>query len=248
MNYIINTNTRQLTFLDGRYYYTEDGEFVPSVTTILEAYPKEASYYMWLKSVGQDADTIRDEAGRRGSTVHAMTEAYDKGHEVSLLTEDGHLAYKVGEWAMFERYVEFTRKFSPVIKMSEQNFVNAELGYAGTIDRIMQIGGKRYLVDIKTSNTIYASYWLQLAAYRRLVEEQGVFVDYVAILWLNAKTRTNGKPGDMQGEGWQMVIKDVMDTVEDANLFEHTRTLWRAQNASQKPKKAVYNLTHQKPI
>lgn len=247
-NYIINTNTKQLTFLDGRYYWTEDGQFVPSVTTILEAYPKEASYYMWLKSVGQDADNIRDEAGRRGSTVHAMTEAYDAGAVVSLLTEEGHLGYKVGEWAMFERYVEFCNRFSPKILMSEQNFVNPDLGYAGTIDRIMEIGGKRYLVDIKTSNTIYASYWLQLAAYRRLVEEQGVFVDYVAILWLNAKTRTNGKPGDMQGEGWQMVVKEVMDTVEDANLFEHTRTLWKAQNGLQKPKKATYQFTHQKHV
>ena len=43
-NFIINTNTKQLTFLDGRYYWTEDGQFVPSVTTILEAYPKDASY------------------------------------------------------------------------------------------------------------------------------------------------------------------------------------------------------------
>ncbi len=176
-----------------------------------------------------------------------MTEAYDAGNEVSLLTSDGQLGYKVNEWAMFERYVEFCTRFEPKILLSEKNFVNPELGYAGTIDRIMQVQGKRHLVDIKTSNTIYPVYWLQLAAYRRLIEEQGVFVDYVSILWLNSKTRTNGKPGDIQGEGWQMVTKDVMDTVQDANLFEYTRTLWKAQNEQQKPKYATYKLSHIKP-
>ena len=245
-NFIINTNTKQLTFLDGRYYWTEDGQFVPSVTTILEAYPKDASYYMWLKSVGQDADAIRDEAGRRGSTVHGMTEAYDAGAEVSLLNENGQLSYKVGEWAMFERYVEFCSRFNPKIMMSEQNFVNAELGWAGTIDRVMLVDGVRILVDIKTSNTIYPVYWLQLAAYRALIEEAGIFVEQVAILWLNAKTRTNGKPGDTQGEGWQMLRKDVMETVEDLNLFNHTRQLWRAQNGSARPKQATYKLSHTK--
>jgi len=245
-NFIINTNTRQLTFLDGRYYWTEDGQFVPSVTTILEAYPKDASYYMWLKSVGQDADAIRDEAGRRGSTVHAMTEAYDAGVEVSLLTEEGHLGYKVGEWAMFERYVEFCTRFTPKIMMSEQNFVNPELGWAGTVDRVMTIGNVTMLVDIKTSNTIYPVYWLQLAAYRRLLEEAGIYVDQVAILWLNAKTRTNGKAGDIQGEGWQLLRKDVTETVDDLNLFNYTLQLWRAQNGSARPKQATYKLTHQK--
>ena len=245
-NYIINTQTKQLTFLDGRYYWTEDGQFVPSVTTILDAYPKDAGYYMWLKSVGQDADTIRDEAGRRGSTVHEMTEAYDRGAEVSLLTEDGHLGYKVSEWSMFERYVEFMQRFTPRIVMTEQNFVNAELGWAGTVDRVMTIGNVTMLVDIKTSNAIYPAYWLQLAAYRRLLEEAGIFVDQVAILWLNAKTRTNGKAGDMQGEGWQMLRKDVSDTADDLNLFVNTRALWAAQNGGAKPKQATYKLTHQK--
>jgi len=46
-------NNKQLTFLDSRFYSTEDGGFVPSVTTILEAYPKGAAYYNWLKEAGK---------------------------------------------------------------------------------------------------------------------------------------------------------------------------------------------------
>ena len=39
-NYKVDFQSKQLTFLDQRYYTTPEGGFVPSVTTILEAYPK----------------------------------------------------------------------------------------------------------------------------------------------------------------------------------------------------------------
>ncbi len=98
--FIIDLQSKQLTMLDARFYYTEHGEFVPSVTTILEAYPKDAHFYKWLKEVGTDADAIRDEAGRRGSVVHQLTEMYDNGEEVSLLNVEGNLQYKMLEWSM----------------------------------------------------------------------------------------------------------------------------------------------------
>ena len=78
-NYLIDFKSQQLTFLDSRFYTTPSGGFVPSVTTILEAYPKTYSYYQWLKEVGKDADAIRNAAGDRGSIVHKLTERYDAG-------------------------------------------------------------------------------------------------------------------------------------------------------------------------
>jgi hypothetical protein len=249
-NYIIDTQAHRITLLDARFYFDEQGKPVPSVTTILEAYPKDAGYFKWLKDAGNDADTIRDEAGRRGSIVHELTERYDRGEEVSLLTGDGWPGYKMIEWSMFERYVDFSTRFEPDHLMVEQNFVSLKLGYAGTIDRVMEVGGKCYLVDIKTSNAIYDSYWLQLAAYRELYNadrdyyDDGGYLDGVAILWLNAKTRTNGKAGDIQGVGWQMVIRE--DTTRDLELFRHTHALWLAQNKGAMPKQFTYKLTHQK--
>ena len=38
-NYFIDTNTKQITFTDNRFYTAESGNFIPSVTTILQAYP-----------------------------------------------------------------------------------------------------------------------------------------------------------------------------------------------------------------
>ena len=231
--------------LDARFYYDEGGNFVPSVTTILEAYPKDAHFFKWLKEVGSDADAIRDEAGRRGSVVHQLTEQYDNGEEVSLLNMDGNLQYKMLEWSMFERYVEFSTRFKPEIIMSEQNFVNSFLGFAGTLDRVIKMNGMTYLIDIKTSNVIHDSYWLQLAAYRELLlQNMGMDVDFVGILHLNAKTRTEGKIGAIQGQGWQLIQQ--RDTAKELSLFDKVRDLWLEQNKDAKPKRASYTLTHKK--
>lgn len=244
-NYLINTNTKQLTLLDSRFYTTEEGGWVPSVTTILEAYPKDYHFFKWLKENGEEADAIRDAAGRRGSNVHAMTEAYDAGAEVTLLTDDGRVAWRLDEWAMFERYVEFSDKYKPSILQSEQNYVSQWLGFAGTIDRIIQLNGKTILLDIKTSNMVHETYWLQLAAYRELLREVGgVEVQEVGILWLNAKTRGEGRSGAIQGKGWQLLTKD--DTSDDWQLFKHTQALWKAKNKDVLPRQLTYSLTHQK--
>jgi hypothetical protein len=243
--FIIDLQARQLTMLDARFYYDTNGEFVPSVTTILEAYPKDAHFFKWLKEVGTDADAIRDEAGRRGSVVHQLTEQYDGGEEVSLLNMDGNLQYKMIEWSMFERYVEFSTRFKPEIIMSEQNFVNSFLGFAGTLDRVIKMNGLTYLIDIKTSNVIHDQYWLQLAAYRELLlQNKGMEVDFVGILHLNAKTRTEGKIGAIQGQGWQLIQQ--RDTAKELSLFDKVKDLWMEQNKDAKPKRASYTLTHKK--
>ncbi len=243
-NFTIDQNKGRIEFTDTRFYATSNGGYVPSVTTILEAYPKDASYFKWLKDVGGDADAIRDEAGRRGSLVHELTERYDDGQEVGYLDEFGRPRYKMLEWSMFERYVDFSVTHEPKIEMIEVHMVSSDLGYAGTLDRIMSIDGKRYLVDIKTSGSIYPSYWLQLAAYRQLLAHHSVLVDEVAILWLNAKTRTRGKKGDIQGIGWQFVSKE--NTSQEMKLFNATYDLWKSLNEDVKPKQFSYQLKHKK--
>jgi hypothetical protein len=247
MNYTIDTHSKQITFLDNRFYQTESGSYVPSVTTIGDAYPKGPEYFAWIKKVGEDADTIRDEAGRRGSIVHELTEKYDAGEEISLLSDTGRIGFKLSEWAMFERYVDFRSRFELEILMSEFNIINEKLGYAGTLDRVVEMGGKKILLDIKTSNAIYPFYWLQLAAYKKLYESIGLEsggIDEVAILWLNAKTRTTGSKGAIQGIGWQLVTREKDLMQRDIDMFEATHKLWLAENGTMQPKKLQYQLTH----
>lgn len=237
----------QITFTDARFYIDEDGQYYPSATTLLEAYPKPYALLQWMKEVGAKSDEIRDSAGRRGSTVHRLTEDYDRGLEVHLLDDNGQPMYSMEEWAMFERYVDFSTRFTPDHLLIEQQIICPTLGFAGTLDRVSEIGDKKYLMDIKTSNGIYNSYWLQQAAYRAaLYTNLGIQVDGVAILWLNAKTRTNGVKGAIQGMGWQMVIQE--DTAKEWELFQAVQKLWLAEHAGDAPKTFSYQLTHKKEV
>jgi hypothetical protein len=182
--------------------------------------------------------------------VHQLTEDYDNGIECTLLDEYGKPKYSLDEWSMFERYVEFSVNHKPEHHLIEQTFIGGGLGFAGTIDRVCTIEGKTYVLDIKTSNGIYNSYWLQLAAYRELynasVDHGNTMpnIDGVAILWLNAKTRTSGKKGDVQGKGWQMVTE--MDTSKQWSLFQAVQQLWHAEHEGDKPKEFSYQLSHKK--
>ena len=131
-NLLLDTDNNQITFLDSRYYKTETGSFVPSVTTILDAFPKSATFYDWLKKHGENSDDIRDEAGRRGSVVHGLTEDYDNGLEVTLMDALGRIDYKLSEWHMFEKYVEFRSMHQFTIIMSAI-ITTSILGYIGYV-------------------------------------------------------------------------------------------------------------------
>lgn len=242
----------RIQFLDSRFYRTPSGAFVPSVTTILEAYPKGAQFYEWIKKHGQDSDEIRDEAGRRGSVVHEATEALDLGGELSLMTEDGEPKYRLSEWAMIGRYAEFRERFPARIHAIEAKLASEELGYAGTLDRVMTMpDGRTLLIDIKTSGSVWPSYWLQQAAYHELIHSTGFIAEMfpngavpeigLAILWLNAKTRGEGKGDAIQGAGWQLV-EQPRPTAELLDLFRKTQSLWLAENAGSKPKTTTYKL------
>lgn len=245
-NYRLDLSNNRVTFLDNRFYYHENGNYYPSSTTILDAYPKSAGFYEWLKRAGEDADTIRDDAGRRGSNVHHLTEKYDNGEEVNLLNEYGDVSISMGEWAQFERYVEFRNRFKTEIIHSELNLVSAQLQFGGTLDRIITLDGKKLLIDIKTSNAIYNHYYLQLASYAKLYEEHfQPDIEGVAILWLNAKTKTDGKAGTCQGKGWQLIIQDDQKEIDRYwKLFQATQRLWMAENGGMMPRRTEYKLSH----
>jgi hypothetical protein len=150
---------------------------------------------------------------------------------------------------MFERYVDFSETHKPQIEMMEAHFISEKLGFAGTLDRVLTLNGKRILIDIKTSNGVQDSYWLQLSAYYELICEISTdfrSIDEVGILWLNAKTRTTGKGGAIQGIGWQLITKPIIEVLPYWTLFQATHDLWKYMNETTKPRQLSYTLKHKK--
>jgi hypothetical protein len=105
----------------------------------------------------------RDKAGDTGTSIHDVLEAI--AHE-QVIPED----------APFREYLEAWRDaYRPRILESEPQVANLTDGYAGSLDLIADIYGKRLLIDLKTSKrydgkgkpiNVHREWSLQLAAYR----------------------------------------------------------------------------------
>lgn len=242
----IDTEKGRIEFLDSRFYqHPLTGKFYPSVTTVLEAYPKSWAYLEWLKEKGKDADEIRDEAGRKGSVVHQATEDYDRGLTISFLDPNGKAKYMQIEWAMFERYVDFRTRFPMELLANEVHYVSELFEVGGTLDRVFRWKQNRnLLLDIKTGNAVYDHYWLQQAAYAAMFEEQNqIEIHDIAILHLQAKTRTLGNKNDIQGIGWKLQFPEKKRE-HYFQLFQHTKALWDVENENTVPKNLSYQLEH----
>ncbi len=236
-NQVYVQDNDKVTWLDQRYYFDKDDNYAPSVTTILSAFPKTPQFYEWLKSVGKDANDIRDAAGEVGTKIHAATEGYDNGAE--LLWDDS--LYNLEEWQLLCKYHDFRTRYAFNLIANEKSYMSRELAYGGTIDRIFEYEGHRYLIDIKTSNSVYDHFWLQLAAYQRLWNEFNpeMPVDKIAILHLKSMTRTEGKGDAIQGHGWKL-HEPEKSSRDYYDYFQATYKLWKVQNPDAKPKNLIY--------
>lgn len=244
MRDFIKINKDRIEFLDSRFYLHANGNYYPSVTTILDAYPKSAAFFEWLKKAGEDADEVRDEAGRKGSNVHQLCEDYDNGAICSILNEFGKPQFKQIEWAMFERYVDFRNRFPQFdLVANELHYISTTYGFAGTLDRVFDIDGKLMLLDIKTSNALHNHYWLQMAAYSKMWNEVNERkIERLGVLWLNAKTRTEGNKS-IQGVGWKLHEPEY--NIEHYwGVFNSVYATWREENKTIRPRNFSYRLTH----
>lgn len=245
---IVNQELGKLELVDLRFWVDDKGLYWPSVTTYLDVWPKGKGFEMWLKDNGDEADRIMEDAGNQGSTVHRLTEDYDNGFEISLLGDSG-MKYTSTEWKMLERYDEFSRTVKPKIEEIELKLVVPEMRTGGQLDRVVMIGDKRYLLDIKSSKGVYDSYFLQLACYAKMYEfTTGIKIDGICILWLNAATRTEKidfKKLVFQGKSWQVVFPEK-SIDHYYKLFQYIQEIWWEVNGDMKPKNLSYNLTIKK--
>jgi len=235
----INIELNRLEFLDQRFYLvgdTDNPTYLPSVTTILDVYPKGPAFDQWLKDTGAQAGIIAQRAADSGSRVHAGIERLIKGEEIVWDDKE----FNMEEWQALLKYVDFNERFKPNVLAAESVVYNLCMGYAGQVDIVCEIDGVRWLLDNKFGNAIYKTYWFQLVAYKEAWEEMhpDLAIDKVGILWLKAHTRTEGKKGTMQGKGWQIV--EPPDTHERLwGIFRKTLEIYKYENPNDAPKNVI---------
>lgn len=234
---VIAEKLDRIDFLDSRVYRRSEGVYYPSVTSILQYFPKDKFFESWLKDMGYNADIVLEKAGREGSQVHDAAEKLVKGEEVRWLNEDGTARYSLQVWEMILKFHEFWTTINPELKLIEEFVYSDTHQYAGTADLVVKINKEIWLIDLKTSNSLHDSYNLQLASYAKAIEELGGKIDRTGILWLKSLKRGPSKQKDViQGKGWELKPIDEID--RNFDMFKHVHEIFKYKNPIVEP---IYN-------
>lgn len=149
--------------------YTYNGKNVPRVTEVLSKMISEEKLMSWANSLGFKHQRYRDvlnKAATFGTKIHHGIECFLKGQEVPEDTPS--ICFKA-----FQEWWKVIKETEYEILGQEQKLVCE--WYGGTYDCLMRINGKIYLIDFKTSNHVTYKYYLQLAAYSKVLREKRAY-------------------------------------------------------------------------
>ena len=201
-----------LDFNEDKHVYKIDGEYVPSVTTILNTISKPA-LLPWAVKMGADWFSDNCEAftqatlsvdevvkGIKGAYKKKSRDAMNVGNIVHQWCEDA-IQWKMGVGEIpdmpedtqavtainaFRNWIG-TREIKWIA--AEQKLYNRKYKYAGTVDAVAEIDGAFCVIDFKTSAAVYDEYYLQCAAYAEAIQDMyGREVDSAWVLRFDKRT------------------------------------------------------------
>ena len=118
-------------FDEAAHTYTCDGAKVPSVSTIIN------------DLLGSDYSKIDPFYAERGTAVHKAIELHLQGELDESSLDEHVLPY-------FNGFKKFQKETGFEVEVTELRIFSRDLWFAGTLDLIGKIDGKKYLLDIKT--------------------------------------------------------------------------------------------------
>lgn len=234
---------KRVDFLDRRCYLTPEGKYLPSVTSILGAMPADPFFLQWLAETGvKNSEIIRDRAAREGTQLHEGIEHLLNGGKLDWVNPDGTAKYNLTVWKMLLKFQDFYNTIKPETIKTEMFLWSDEYEYAGTTDYLCKVGDETWLLDWKSSNHCGLSYYLQLSAYAKALEERKkIKVDRCGVVWFKASTRSTKidlKRNVAQGQGWQILFVD--DIQKHFEMFEHVHAIYKMLNPKIEPYTASY--------
>jgi hypothetical protein len=229
-----SADNKQMNVLDQRFYRRNE-KYYPSVSSILNYFPKNQYFHSWLKDVGHNSDIIASKAAFEGTQVHNAIDDFLNGKEINWLDEFGNAQYSLDVWKMILKFADFWNTHKPELVATEYHLFSDEHEYAGTTDIICRLNNQLWLLDNKTSNSLHTSYDLQLASYAKAWNEtHDKHIERTGILWLKASTRGEDKSGKkIQGKGWQ--LKEVDDIDRNFEMFLKIYDIFKLENPDAKP-------------
>jgi len=156
------------SLINDERHYEVGTEKLPSVTTILaatESDEKRESLARWIAKVGKEkAESVKNMAAKRGTSMHSYLEHYINGEGLLDLSEEGVQAQKMAEVIRDKGFGDLEEIWG-----SECVLYYPEL-YAGQTDLCGIYQGRESIIDFKQSNSPKKeewidNYYLQGAAY-----------------------------------------------------------------------------------
>ena len=155
---------------DGMRKYLSGDEKYPSVTSVLSLTKSEedkASLELWKQRVGyKEANRIKTDASRRGTSLHSYIEDYLRGRVNDSFFESNEQHKNMAK-VIIENGIK--GKLEEIYGM-EATLINPNDKYAGTADLIGIYKGNETIIDFKQSNRPKREEWIedyfyQLCAY-----------------------------------------------------------------------------------
>ena len=172
----------EIQIIDGkRFYVTPEGNFYPSITTVLSLQDKPG-LKKWRETVGEkEAKRISQDSMRIGTAVHQMAEFYLSNYIIKLKDEDKKIV------DTFNRLRFLLGNINNIVG-NEIALYSDLLRVAGTADCIAEYNGVLSVIDFKTSRKPKKEVWIddyymQTFAYKLMFEEMtGIEIQQIVIL------------------------------------------------------------------
>lgn len=163
-------------------FKTQSGQPVPGVTTVINLLAKP-QLIVWANRLGLqgiDSTKYRDEAADIGKLAHAMIQADLLHYELDYDGfSDEQIKLASNTILSFDEWKKH-RNIEPLF--CESSLISEKHLFGGIIDCYCKIDGEHTLIDFKTGKAIYDEYFVQLAAYKELLIENGFTVDKCRII------------------------------------------------------------------
>lgn len=221
--------------------YMINEEPVAGVTTLLSmGMPVEQGLLEYFKRTDKETqEEILLDAQDRGSNVHHAIERLLLGETV-----ESELLRRKREKLGVAAFVDFFSKMKPTNIVSEQvvAYVKNDIKFAGTLDFIATIKGKRILIDFKTSTAHSRKNELQVEAYKAAVEQSSdEKIDCCYLLYVGTSHKGSRPSVDYNGMlstgiGWSLVRSEC--SFKDFGLA-YRMALFMNRGIYPKPPKSV---------
>lgn len=148
------TELESRTLDRGRFYKAPNGDWYPSVTTVV-GHKSVQGILAWEKRIGYtEAEKIRRTSSWRGTKYHGIVEHYLKGDLEKVKESKGLPSYLFG-------FARQTLDRIDNIHVLEAALYSDDLRIAGRVDCIAEFDGDLSIIDFKTTKELKKESWLE---------------------------------------------------------------------------------------